>query len=313
MTEIAVGIINFNTRELLRACLTSVHQEGPSKIVVVDNASSDSSVDLVKAEFPGVVLKENQRNVGFGTAANQAIAECDEEYILLLNSDTLLQPKALQALNDYLDRYARVGVAGPRLINPDGTFQQSCYPFPTPLDVFLDVSNISRLIRLLPGLRDHYIRTWSHDRARPVPWALGAALAIRRRAAEAVNGFDESYFMYYEEADLCFRLAKAGWQTHYAPVTEVIHIGGASTRQMRSDMVVQFYTSLAQFYRRHYSKLRMAELILIIQSVAFARLLRDAILLRLAREPQRRESLAMDISAWRRLLLGEWRSRAVYP
>ena len=219
----------------------------------------------------------------------------------------------MQALGRYLDHNQQAGVAGPRLINPDGTIQQSCYPFPTPLDVFLDVSNLSRLIRRLPRLRDHYIRTWPHDRARAVPWTLGAALAIRRKAIEAVNGFEETYFMYYEEVDLCYRLAKAGWQTHFAPVTEVIHIGGASTQQMRSDMMVQFFTSLAQFYRRYYSKLRMFELIFIVQSVAIARLMRDAVLLRLAREPQRRADLAMDINAWWRLLLGRWRNRVVYP
>jgi hypothetical protein len=313
MTDIAVGIVNFNTRELLRACLGSVRQEQPGTVVVVDNASSDGSQAMVKAEFPEVKLVENPSNLGYAAAANQALACCNEEYVLLLNSDAILRPGTLPALSEYLDRNPAVGIAGPRLLNPDGTAQRSVFPFPTPLDVFLDLSNLSRLIRQIPLLRNLYFRTWPQTQARPVPWTLGAALAMRRRAIEAVGRFDASYFMYYEEVDLCYRLLKMGWQTHYAPVADIVHIGGASTGQMRSDMAVQMFASLAHFYRKHYSQLRLAELTLLVALAALARLARDLILLRLRRESRSRAHLELNIHAWQRLLLGQWLKRSVFP
>jgi GT2 family glycosyltransferase len=311
MPPIAVAIVNYNTRQDLGACLASLKLDPPSELVVVDNASTDDSVEMVRADYPWVILHANKRNLGYGSAANQAVTACHAQYVLLLNSDTILQHGALEALIHYLDENPRVAIVGPRILNLGGTLQPSCFPFPTPVDAFLDVSNLSRLVHYVPILRESYLRTWSHTQARQVPWVCGAALAIRRSAFEVVGGFDASFFMYFEEVDLCYRLACAGWEIHFAPVADVIHTGGKSTQQQRVDMTVQFFVSLAQFYRRHYSKIRMAELFILVECIALARLMRDVVALRLACDNHKRLSLAENVSAWRRLLLGHWRKQVL--
>lgn len=318
--------MSHNTSELLRECLCSVisnqysvcsiqrainsplnteHCSLNTGVVVVDNASTDDSAEMVATEFPAVALYRSETNLGYGAAANRAIAACHSPYVLLLNSDTLLQPGALPALETYLDEHSQVAMVGPRYFNANGKLQPSCFPFPTPLDIFLDVTHAYDLIAHVPFLREKVMRTWAHDRPRRVPWVLGAALAIRRAAFQAVGGFDDSFFMYYEEADLCYRLAQAGCETHFAPVTDIVHIGGASTQQQRADMIVQLYASLAQFYRRHYSRVRQVELAMLVSSVAFARLIRDSLAIGFTRDQNER---AVDIHAWRRLLAGEWQT-----
>jgi GT2 family glycosyltransferase len=199
----------------------------------------------------------NSANPGFGTAANQALADCPSPYVLLLNSDTRLTRGSLRAMATYLQAHPRAAIVGPRLINLDGTLQVSCFPFETPLYLFLHESMIGAWIRHLPVLREHYLPTWSHNRPRVVPWVMGAALAIRKAAFDEVGGFDESFFMYSEEVDLCYRLRKAGWQVHFAPVTDVTHVRYASTNQQRVAMSVWLYRSRMHFYRRHYSRWRL--------------------------------------------------------
>lgn len=302
MSALAVAIVNFNTRDDLRACLTTVHQAGPAEIVVVDNASSDGSPAMIREEFPAVHLNANQTNIGYGAAANQAVTHCQTDYVLLLNSDTLLTPNTLTTLAHYLDSHPQVAIAGPRLHNPDGTLQASTYPFPTPLHLFLEESTLGRLIRHLPWLRQHYLRTWSHNQPRSVPWLLGAALAIRRQPFIALGGFDPSYFMYAEETDLCYRLRAAGWDIHFVPHTTIFHTGGASTRQYRTAMAVQYFTSIRHFYRQHYSPLRQLELTLLIKTIVCARFLREQTRLRLAAEADTRRRIQQDLSAWRQLL-----------
>jgi GT2 family glycosyltransferase len=306
MTPIAVAIVNFNTRAHLRTCLASVQSEPASEVVVVDNASSDGSVEMVQNEYPWVVLHANATNLGYGAAANQAITSCSAKYALLLNSDTLVSPGTLHALSSYLDLHPRAAVVGPRVVNPDGTLQTSCYPFPTPLNVFLLESGLFRLIRLFPVLRNHCLPAWPHTHARVVPWMLGAVLAIRREAFAAVGGFDESFFMYSEEVDLCYRLCRAGWQAHFTPDTVIMHVEGASTRQQRAAMRAQVFYSTKHFYRLHYSRARQAELAMIMKGTVLARLIRDAARLLFIREAGRRARITEDVALWQRMLLGQW-------
>lgn len=303
---IAVAIVNHNTCEHLHACLRTVERErmteGVIEVIVVDNASTDGSVAMVQAEYSWIDLYANTTNPGYGAAANQAIAACQAPYVLLLNSDTRLLPGTLRALSAHLHQHPQAAIVGPRLVNPDGSLQPSCYPFPTPLNVFLEESALKNLIGLTPFLRNRYLRTWPHTSGRAVPWILGAALAIRRQPFETVGGFDTSFFMYAEEIDLCYRLHTAGWHTHFTPCATIVHVGGASTGRQRADMAVQYVRSMAHFYRRHYSSARLGQLIVILKCMVLARLLRDTVRLHLTGVFHKRARLAENAATWRRML-----------
>ena len=184
--EIAAVVVSYNTRDLLRSCLESIRGEGLSEVVVVDNASTDGSPEMVQSEFPEVHLIANRHNPGYGGGANQGIAACRAPYVLLLNSDTLLGPGAPARLAAWLDRHSRAAIAGPRLLNPDGTLQSSCFPYLTPFNVLVLNTWLNRLGRLLPRYRP----TWRGTPSRDGHWVKGAALAIRREAFAAVGGFD---------------------------------------------------------------------------------------------------------------------------
>src|SRR5262249_8984944 len=159
----------------------------------------------------------------------------------------------------------------------------------------------------VPFLRDRYSYNSPPIHPTTVPWVHGAALAIRREAFEAVGGFDEAFFMYSEEVDLCYRLHTAGWQVHFAPVTTVVHVGGASTIQRRTEMGVQVFASLMRFYERHSSWIYRVEVVLIVKCLVLARLIRDMLHLCVARDSATRARLAADVAAWQRVLLGHWR------
>jgi GT2 family glycosyltransferase len=301
----AVCIVSYNTCKSLRSCLQSVIFNNASEIWVVDNHSSDGSQEMVRAEFPTVELVEVENNIGYGAAAALAISLSYAPYILLLNSDTILQSNALDKLSEYLDKNPGVGIVGPRITNVNGTLQPSCFPIPTPLHIFFDISQLNQLMNHIPSVREQNYRTWSHSHNRAVPWVQGSALAIRRKAYDAVGGFDKAFFMYYEEVDLCYRMSNAGWGIHFSPVTEVIHIGAASTNQSWAKMELQYYKSLALFYRKHFSDLQLIEMMLLVKCVAIARLIRDSISLLLS-NPDKRTSFTPKIVAWKHILFDQW-------
>jgi hypothetical protein len=297
---LAVAIVNHNTRDHLRACLASVRAAGRAEVVVADSGSTDGSAGMVRHEFPEALLLADGGNPGYGAAANRAIAACSAPFVLLLNADTRLGPGTLQALASYLEGHPRAAVAGPRLLNLDGTLQASCFPFIGTFQLMLEKTALGRWLARVPAIRDRWLLSHSlHDRPRVVPWVVGAAMAIRREAFEAVGGFDPSFFMYSEEIDLCWRLKQAGWEVHFAPVATVLHFGGASTEQRRPEMAVRRVASSKLFYRRHYSRLRASALETMIGAAMLARMLRDSLRLTLAREPAARSRLAEDLSVWR--------------
>jgi N-acetylglucosaminyl-diphospho-decaprenol L-rhamnosyltransferase len=303
---LAVAVVSYNTRDDLRACLASVDAEAPAEVVVADNGSTDGSAAMVRSEFPEVRLLVDEGNPGYGTAANRVVAATASPYVLLLNADTRLTPGALRALAVYLDEHPRAGLAGPRLVNPDGTLQVSCFPFIGTLQLMLEKTPAARWLARVPALRDRWLLSCSaHDRPRVVPWVLGAALALRREAFEAVGGFDPAFFMYSEEIDLCWRLGQAGWEVHFAPGATVVHVGGASTGQRRPEMAVRQVASSKLFYRRHYSRLRAGLLEAMIAAAMAGRLARDRLRLAFTREPGARSRLAEDLAVWR----GALRSR----
>jgi N-acetylglucosaminyl-diphospho-decaprenol L-rhamnosyltransferase len=246
---LSIVIVNWNTCDLLAQCLSSIEQHPPPdacEVWVVDNASADGSAYMVRERFPGVHLIENRRNVGFAAANNQAIRRSQGRYVLLLNSDTEVQPGALPALVAFMDAQPRAGAAGARLLNADGTLQPSCHPMLTPGREFW---RLLFLERLWPRAT-YPMHRWDRETPRPVEVIKGACLLLRREALDRVGPLDEGYFMYTEEVDFCYRLAQAGWQLWWVPRAEVIHHEAQSSRQAAARMYLQLYRSKVQFYRK---------------------------------------------------------------
>jgi hypothetical protein len=303
--SIGVVVVSFNTRDLLRDCLASVLAQGPAETVVVDNGSTDGSAEEVGGGFPDVRLISCPENPGFGGAANRGIAACRTPFVLLLNADTRLEPGALAALVRALEGHPRAGVVGPRLLDPDGRPQSSWFPDPTPLHLLALNTYLNRLVRVAPVLRRRFRPVWARRvPAGPVPWIKGAALAFRRAAFEQVKGFDEGFFLYAEDIDLCFRLRQAGWEVRCAPEARVVHIEGASTRQARSASTARFFDSLARFYQLHYPPAWGRRLRWVVGAILWERLVRDSIRRALVRDPGRRAELEVDLRSWRQLLAG---------
>ncbi len=303
--SMTVAIVSYNTREHLRACLESVVAERPPQVVVVDNASTDGSPEMVRAYFPEVELVAAP-NEGFGAGANLAIEQARLPFVLLLNSDTRLHPGCLTELTAYLQTHPEAGMVGPRLVNPDGTLQPSIYPLPSPTAELVRWTSVRPIAGRVPRLRQKYLIDCPHDRALRVGWVAGAALAIRKSAFEAVGGFDTSFFMYSEEVDLAYSMEEAGWQVHFAPVTTVTHFGGASTEAHRSDMMTRLFDSMVLLYRKHFSRDWQRKLKVIITYVMLRNLLRDRWRLLRTRGPKQYEQLAQDLAAWRRVLRTIW-------
>lgn len=252
-TPISIVIVSYNSPGLLRDCLKAVLETGADlapEILVVDNASSQGNVSMVRTEFPMVRVVANSRNLGFAKATNQGIAAATGNYILLLNPDTRVLPGALAALTRFMDDHPQAGAAGPRLLNGDGTLQPSCHPFPNLAAHFLDISGICRRFKWTQRWRAGKM----HDRPCAVDWVTGACLLLRRQAVEQVGALDEDYFLYSEEMDWCYRARKRGWQTFFTPAAEVIHVGGgSSSREAAGRSMALLYGSLFLFYRKHRS------------------------------------------------------------
>ena len=234
---VSVVIVSFNTRNLLRDCLRELEGETKdiaSEVFVVDNNSADGSADMVEAEFPEVSLIRSSINLGFAAANNRAFPQCKGKYVVLLNSDAFLRASALQRSIDHMESRPAAGLGGAKLVGRDGSWQPSARMFPSLLNEFLSMSGLSAKFAKsrLFGRQD---RTWA-DQGEPaeVDWVPGAFSIIRRDVLEQIGYFDESFFLYYEEVDLCWRIKKAGYEVWYWPDIEVVHLGGESSKTMNS-------------------------------------------------------------------------------
>ncbi len=249
---ISIIVVNWNTRDLLAACIRSVQQTASSlvnEIIVVDNASSDDSCEMLRRDFPEVTLIENRENVGFAGANNQAARLAQGKWVFLLNSDAELQAGALQALLTLAESAPRVGIVGAHLINPDGSFQASYSPFPSLWSEFLILSGLGRLCygRWYPS---HGPETANGPQK--VDYVEGAALLIRGETYLQMGGLDEGFFMYAEEVDLCRTFHENGWEVYYHPEARILHHGGGSSTGRRTAREGDLYRSRVRFFRKHY-------------------------------------------------------------
>ncbi len=252
--HLSILIVSWNTRDLLARCLDSLYRHPPGvpfEVVVVDNASSDGSAEMVRQFGHPVRLVENQENVGFAAPNNQAIALSRGRYLLLLNPDTEVRPQALASMVAYLADHADVGGLGPRLLNPDGSHQVSCYPAPTLSREFWRLFHLDAL----RPLGTYPQRMWQSREPLDVEVIQGACLMLRREALKEVGLLDERYYIYSEEVDLCLRLRRAGWRLVWLPGAQVVHYGGQSTRQASAPMFLHLYHSKVLYFRKHRGRL----------------------------------------------------------
>ncbi len=251
---VSVVVVSWNTRDLLRNCLLTVDSEarlldgGELEIFVVDNRSTDGTIEMVKRSFPSLTLIANTENAGFAAANNQALTRCKGEYVLLLNPDTELKTGALSRMVQFLKSRLYVGAVGPLLISPDGSMQESCYPRPTLLRELWRLLRLDRVHRLAV----YPMSEWTLDRPREVETVQGACILIKRSVLEEIGLLDQDFFIYTEEIDLCRRIISAGWRIYWLPVATVVHYGGQSTRQATNEMFIELYRSKLQYFRKHY-------------------------------------------------------------
>jgi len=250
---LSICIVNWNTRELLRACLQSIYRyppNAPFEVIVVDNASSDGSADMVRTEFPQAVLIANAENLGYARGNNQAIQQAQGEYILLLNPDTEVFPDTLNCALAFLAAHPEAGAIGAKQLFPDGRVQSSVRGFPTPANLLWEVSGLARLFpRALGGYR---MRAFTYDRVAEVDQPMATFLMARRAVVEQVGLMDEAFPLFFNDVDWCYRIKQAGWRIYFVPEVQILHYGGASTRQVRLSAIRESHRALEAFYRKHY-------------------------------------------------------------
>jgi len=251
-SDLSVIIVTFNVREMTIDCLQSLYAAQPEgvsmEVLVVDNASSDDTVQAVQARFPDLKWILNSSNKGFAAANNQALRMASGEFILLLNPDTVVKPGAIEILLDFMRKNGKVAVCGPRLVKANGKPQHSVLPFPSALENLLRCTGLDRLI--YAHKRDAFY--W-RNQPFTADYLTGACLMLRRAAIEGEFLFDERFFMYAEEMDLCLRLHRRGWQVYFVPAAEVIHFGGQSAQSIPVDSFIMKQRSLILFFHKHYS------------------------------------------------------------
>jgi GT2 family glycosyltransferase len=245
--DISVIIVNWNTRNLLHDCLNSIKETVRTvtfEIIVVDNASDDGSVSMVRDEFPEVTLIENTENRGFGAANNQAFAIMRGTYALLLNTDIVLTENAIHELFSFMETHPCAAMAGGQLLNQDGSKQNSIANFPTVLTL---MTNMSLLEYLFP--KRFPSKRYTHTEPIEIESAIGACLIVRKKAMDEVGTFDERYFFFFEETDWAYRMRSSGWKIYHVPTAMIYHLQGRSIgRNVRSR--IEYYRSRYQFFKK---------------------------------------------------------------
>ncbi len=253
--RLSVLIVNWNTRDLLRACLQSLRRyplSEPMEVWVLDNASPDGSAEMVRAEFPEVRLIASECNLGYAAGNNLLLQRAEGEYLLLLNPDTEVTEGALDTAVQYLREHPDVAALGAKLVHPDGRVQRSVRGFPEPEAVMWEYLGLARLF---PRSRRFgaYRMTWfTYDQIAEVDQPMGTFLLLSRRAVWAVGLMDERFPIFFNEVDWCYRAKKKGLKIVFHPGVVILHHGGASTRQVRPQMVWESHRSLQRFYQKHY-------------------------------------------------------------
>ena len=304
---LSISVLSWNTADLLENCLRSVYRDPDSRgweVLVVDNASSDGSADMVATQFPQATLIRSAENLGFSGGNNLALKRARGRHLLLLNSDTVVETGALGALVDYLDSEPAAGAVGPQLIHPDGRLQMSCGRSPS---LAAEIVHKLLLHRLFPFFK---FGRWHHRESRDVGWVTGACLMVRREAADETGLLDDHMFMCFEDLDWCLRLRRRGWKVVYRPSSRVVHLDGQSIRKNLAEMLVVSQQSLYYLFLKHfgYRQLLVLRMFTVIEMMLRTALWVPPTVLSAARRDEGRQRLR----AYRRILIRSLTERAYW-
>ncbi len=269
--DVTVSIVNWNTRDELRECLKSVLAQDGSvtfEVNVVDNASTDGSVEIVRSEFGDRVnLIENATNTGFAAAQNISLRQARGRYVFLTNPDCrLLTEDVLRRMVQFMDASPDIGMVGPRIVNPDGSLQYSARRFPTMLAAGFRHTLLGKLFPNNRFVRRYMMTDWAHDRVADVDWLSGSALMVRRATIDRIGMLDERFYMYVEDVDWCKRAHLAGWRVVYFPEVTVSHRIGAASDQKPIEMIKEHHRSMLRYflkYNRRNPKILLTPLVLV--------------------------------------------------
>ncbi|QIB27576.1 glycosyltransferase family 2 protein [Caloranaerobacter azorensis] len=254
--DLSIIIVNYNTRELTRQTLQSIYKYNHNldfEVIVVDNNSSDDSINMIKDEFPQVILIQNKENLGFSKANNIGINKSKGKYILLLNSDTIIQRDTLEIMVDFMETNKEVGAAGCKVVLPDGNLDKACKrSFPTPRNAFYNALKLDKLFPHNKRFGEYNLTYLNEDEMHEVDSLVGAFMMVRREVIEEVGLLDENFFMYGEDIDWCYRIKKSGWKIVYYPKTKIIHYKGGSSKKKNPKIIYEFYRAMYLFFEKHY-------------------------------------------------------------
>jgi len=255
--DVLVSIVHYSAPDLLGRCLESFRRSPPAlpyRIIIADNSARYEPINEIIGENGGAELLELEENIGFGAGNNRAVAGSNEKYLFFLNPDTEIRQGTLEALVERLENDGDIAAVGPLNVGPTGEVQYSCRAFPG-YRTFLGHrhSFLTKWFPSNPYSRDYLQTNWDHTEAREVDWISGAAMMVRRSDFEAVGGFDETFFLYAEDVDLCLRLHQLGKKVYYDPSATIQHTVGGSSSKNRFRALWERHRSMYTFYRKHYS------------------------------------------------------------
>lgn len=260
VADISVVIVNWNTSALLKKCLETLYQQSEGlnlQVLVVDNNSPDDSVAMVKSHFPQVELFASPENLGFAKGNNLALEHATGRWILLLNPDTEVLDNALQKLLAFGESLPaeKTGVICSKLLNPDGSLQRSVHEFYSFWRSFIENRALANTVGKLFGSSNKPSYHWHHNQTAEIDWAFGAVMFFRKEVLDTIGGLDEQFYIYAEEMDYFLRVKKAGRTNWFFPEAEIIHVGGAASRQKKAKMFIENYKSFYLFLQKHYGSL----------------------------------------------------------
>lgn len=256
--DLSIIIVNYNTKQLTLDCIASIYASTTTysyEIILIDNHSSDATVEAVEQQFPQVKVIRNTTNTGFAKANNQGMQIASGRYVLLLNSDTVVQPDTFQTMLLFMEEHPEIGASGCKVILPDGSLDKACKRgFPTPSASFYYAFGISKLFPKNPRFNQYQLGHLDPNESYPVDCLVGAFMLVRSEVILEIGGLDETFFMYGEDIDWCYRIKQAGWGIYYYSHTYIVHYKGGSAKRRPRKIIYEFHRAMWVFHRKHYHR-----------------------------------------------------------